>query len=66
MQWHSQDDNNTTNIIVKVYFTLSALSTTNALIWKSHVHDSLKSRYDMILGRDLLLVESVYSARDLG
>ena len=53
MQWHTQDWNITTNLKVKIYFTLPALSTTDVLTWNFHVDDSAKGRYDTILGRDL-------------
>ena len=54
MQWHMQAGNITTNIKVKVYFTVPALRTTNVVTWKCHVNDSDKDRYNMILGRKLL------------
>ena len=54
MQWSTQTGNITTNIKVKVYFNLPALSTTNVVTWNFHVDDSAKGRYDMILGRYLL------------
>ena len=54
MQWNTQDRNITTNLKVNVYFTLPTLSATNVAIWKFHVDDSSKGRYDMILGRYLL------------
>ena len=54
MQWHTQASNITTNIKVKVYFTLPALSAMNVVTWKFHVDESAKGRYDMILGWDLL------------
>ena len=53
MQWHTQEENITTNLKVKVYFTLPALSTTDVVTWNFHVDDSDKGRYDMILGRYL-------------
>ena len=34
-------------------FTLPTLSVTNVVIWKCHLDDSAKGRYDMILGQDL-------------
>ena len=54
MQWHTQAGNVTTNIKVKEYFTLHPFSATNIMTCKSHVDDSAKGRYNMILGRDLL------------
>ena len=53
MQWHTQARNNTTNLRIKVYFTLPALSATNFVTCNCHVDDSSKGRYGMILGRDL-------------
>ena len=50
MQWNTQARNITTNLKVKVDFTLSALSATNVVMWKSHMDTSAKGRYDMILG----------------
>ena len=50
MQWHTQARNVTTNIKVKVYFTLPTLSEINVVTWIFHVYDSYKGRYDMILG----------------
>ena len=35
-------------------FTLPAHSPTNVVTWNCHVDDSSRSRYGMILGRDLL------------
>ena len=54
IQWHTQAGNITTNLKVKVYFTLPVLSTTNGVTWKCHADDSAKSIYDMILGRYIL------------
>ena len=54
MQWHTQDGNITTNLKVKVDFTLPALSAMNVVTWNFHVYDSAKGRYDMILGRYIL------------
>ena len=51
VQWHSQDGNITTNIKVKLDFTLPALIATNSVMWNFHLYDSAKVRYDMILGR---------------
>ena len=50
MQWHTQAYNITTNIKVKVDFTLPALRATNNVTWNFHMDDSAKDRYDMILG----------------
>ena len=54
MQWHTQAVNITTNLKVKVYFTLSALSAIYIVTWRCHVDESTKGRYDMILVRDIL------------
>ena len=55
MQWHTQAGNFTTTHKVKLYFTLLALRSTNFVAWKCHFNDSTKCRYDMILGRYILL-----------
>ena len=44
MKWHTQAVNITTNLKVKIYFILTALSTINGVMWKCHVHDSAKGR----------------------
>ena len=54
MQWHTQAGNITPNIKVKVDFTLPALIAKNVVMWKFHVDDSVKDRYDIILGQDIL------------
>ena len=54
IQWHSQDDNITTNIKVKVNFTLPALGVKNVVTCKCYVENSAKDRYGMILGQYLL------------
>ena len=53
MKCHTQAGNITTNLKVKVDFTLSILSATNVVTWNCHVDDSNNGRYDMILGRDI-------------
>ena len=55
MQWHTQAGNIATNLKVEVYFNLPVLSAANHVTWKCHVDDSAKGRYDMILGRDILI-----------
>ena len=50
-----QSDNITTNLKVKIYFTLPELSTAEILTWNCHMDYSANIRYDMILGRDILL-----------
>ena len=54
VRWSTQAGNITSNIKVKVDFTLPELSATKFVTWNCHVDDSAKGRYDMILGRDLL------------
>ena len=54
MQCHTQADKITTNLRVKIEFTLPELSATNVVMWNFHVDDSVKGIYDMILGRDIL------------
>ena len=54
MQWHMQAVNTTTNIKVKMYFTIPALSSMNVVIWKCQVDEYANGIYDMILGRYLL------------
>ena len=51
MQWHTQAGNITTNLKVEVNFTLPELSMNNVVTWKFHRGESVKGRYDMILGR---------------
>ena len=54
MKWHMQAGIITTNIKVKIYFTLYELSARKMVTWDFHGDDSSKGRYDMIIGRDLL------------
>ena len=51
MQWHTQVGKITTNIKVKIGFTLSEPSVPKIVTWSFHVDDSAKVRYDMIIGR---------------
>ena len=55
MQWHTQDVNITTNLKVKLYFTLPAFSDTNVVTCKCHVDDSAKGGYGIILRRYILI-----------
>ena len=55
IQWHTQVAIITTNIKVKIYFTLPELSAAKTVTWKCHVDDYAKVRYGMILGRYLLI-----------
>ena len=54
VQWHTQAGNITTNLRVKIDFTLPKLSATDFLTWNFHVDDSSKGRYDNFLGKELL------------
>ena len=54
MQWHTQDRNITTDIKVKIDFTLTALSAKTFVTWKCHLDDYSKGRYDIILGQYVL------------
>ena len=54
MQWHTQAGNVTTNLKVKVDFTLPALIATGVVTWRYHLDDSAKGRYYMIYVRDIL------------
>ena len=54
IQWHMQAGNITTNLKVKIYFTLPELSATKIVTCNCHEDESTKGRHDMILGRDLL------------
>ena len=51
IQCHTQAINITTNMKVKIYFTLPKFSATKIMTWECHVDDSAKGRYNMILGR---------------
>ena len=54
VQWNTQAGNITTDLKVKKYFTLPALSATNVVTWNFHVDEYAKVRYDMILGKYLI------------
>ena len=54
VQWHIQAGNITTNLKVKIYFTLPDLSPTKIVMWDFHVDDSSKVKYYINLGRDKL------------
>ena len=54
IQTHIQAINGTTNLNVKIYLTLPKFSATNILVWELHIDDSTRSRYNIILGRDML------------
>ena len=54
MQCHTQAGNITTNLKVKIYFTLPELSATKIWMCICHEDESSKVRYDMILVRAIL------------
>ena len=54
MQRYTQAVNITTNIKVKVDFTVPSISATNIVTRKCHLDESAKGRYDMISGQYLL------------
>ena len=54
VQWHTQAGNITTNLKVKIYFTLPELSMTKIVTWNCHVDDFSNGRQEMVLGRDIL------------
>ena len=49
MKWYTQAGKTTTNLKVKIDFSLPGLSATKTVTWNFHVDDSAKGRYDMIL-----------------
>ena len=54
MQWHMQSGGITTNLKIKIYFTLHELSATKIVMWSRHADYSAKGIYDIILGIYLL------------
>ena len=54
MQWHTQAGNITTNSRVRIDFAWPELSVMKIVMWKCHVDDSNKARYDIVLGVDIL------------
>ena len=54
MQWHTQARNIATNLWDELDFTLPALIAMYVMSWDCNVDNSDKSRYDIILGQDLL------------
>ena len=54
MQCHTQAGNITTNLNVKIYFTLPELSATKIRMCICHADESSKARYDMVLVRAIL------------
>ena len=55
IQWNRKAGNITTNLKVRVDFTLPVLSAMNVVTWKCHVDDSAKGRYNTILGQDIII-----------
>ena len=53
-EWRTEAGNFTTNLVVKVDFSLSDLSATKTVTWKFHAEDSSAGRYGTIIGRDIL------------
>ena len=56
MQWQVKAVNPTTNLKVEIDLSLPKFWETKSLMCNFHVGDSVKGRYDMILGRNLLTV----------
>ena len=54
IQWHTQAGKITTNLKIKIDFTLTEFGMTKTVTWNYHVDDSAKGTYDMILGIDIL------------
>ena len=48
MQWHTQAGKITTNLKVKIDFTLTELSATKIVTWDFHMDESAKDIYDMM------------------
>ena len=55
MQWNTQAGNINTNLKFKIKLTLPEYIATKIVMWNCHMYESSKGRYDMILGRDLLI-----------
>ena len=55
MQWKMQVGNLTTNMNVKIDFTLPGFRATKFLTWYCHGLESARGIYNTILGRDLLI-----------
>ena len=53
--WETEHRNFITSKRVKIDFCLPDFSATKIVTWKCHVEKSTKGRYNMILGRDLLI-----------
>ena len=55
MQQNTQASNITTNFKVEVEFNLPAISANSAVKLKCRVDESAKWRWDMLLGRDIII-----------
>ena len=55
MQWQNKAGNITTNIKVKIYFTLPEFSATEIVAWEYHVDDPTKGRCNIMPVRYLLV-----------
>ena len=55
MQWHTQASIITTNLKVKIDFTLPEIIVIKILTWGFNVDGSAKDIYDMFLGIDILI-----------
>ena len=54
MQWYTQAGSISTNLKVKIDFTLPELSATKIVTCNFHLGERAEGRYDMILGRYVL------------
>ena len=54
IQWHTHTGSITTNLKIKIHFTLPELSFKKTLMWNWHVNNSAKGRYHIIIRRDIL------------
>ena len=53
--WETQTGKLTTSKRVDIYLFLPEFSTTKIVTWKCHIDKSTNDRYDMILGRELVV-----------
>ena len=58
-KWETQDGKFMTSKKLNVDFCLSEFSVKNIVTWKCHVDESDEGRYDMTLGRDLIITLGV-------
>ena len=54
IQWHTQSGNITTNLKVKIYFSLPEITATKTVMWYFHMDDSAKGGHYKIFGKYLL------------